>query len=53
MTPQAVLKDQGTELSPEAEHEILAEVDRNRDGKIDYAEFCAMLLPRWVPPPLP
>ena len=36
-------------LSPEAVHEIMNEVDHNRDGKIDYAEFCAMILPRWVP----
>ena len=38
-------------LSPEAVHEIMTEVDHNRDGKIDYAEFCAMILPRWVPRP--
>ena len=35
-------------LSPEALDEIIAEVDTNKDGKIDYKEFCNMIMPqRW------
>lgn len=39
------LKDSGGDAADVAQHikSILADVDKDNDGKIDYAEFCAMM----------
>jgi calmodulin len=40
-----ILNHLGEPLSEQEVEEIISEIDKNKDGKIDFDEFCAVMMP--------